>query len=1399
MLHITLVDGPGAHGLKPLPGPRQLVVQGSAGTGPELAVELDRRFSGPARYTVGGVCLDRLLVGRAPLVSGAVVVRSRTPAPVRDVASIAAQRLTFAVLTGPDAGRLTALSRGRYLVGRCGTDITIDDPDLSREQAAVHITGEQVTITDCGSANGTWVNDRHTTTAAVIGTSSRISFGNSGCALRLGAAEAIPTPTAGDDDLDEPVPVTQQAPPDRGLGMILTATLPFGVGILLALWTGMWIFLAFTSISVVTVLASVIGSRSHRRRFRNAVAAAAALDEARRVRAAPTIADIVLGTLSSAGTGADPAPAASAVRSGKPCCAPTLHVRLGAADQPALLRLEAEPRNFRVPLLRRVPVSMDLCRERELTLAGPVGMVNAGIRSLTVQLGAYPPRSRLLLYLGSADTLPASARFLPRCTLLTHSTGLQAALREDRECVAVVFVLEPGLLDAAADLQLRAGIESGAAAAIRIRPRMAPDAGGSCLRLTGPEAVFVYRGRELTLHPDQVSETTLDRFCRAAGSGAGPAIISASAPACGAVAAEEPSAARYSRSLGPSSLEQLIATGADGILASWRLTRRHEGLGFVIGCAEANLQTLDLLVDGPHVLIAGTTGSGKSELLRTLILSLAMTHPPDRVTVLLVDFKGGSGLAPLAGLPHCVGVLTDLTPEAVFRALISLAAEVTRRERLFARLGAADLSAYQWQRSARMEPLAHLVVVVDEYRMLRERIPEAMDELMRIASVGRSMGIHLILATQRAQGSVSADIRANVTTSIALRVQSGMESTDIIDVPDAAGIPIDQPGRGFIRRGNERPVQFHAASAVRTSREAPVQTALTVAEWDEFLRTAPAPGPVMPDPLTIQAGLSASVSAVHDAWNAVGGRTPRRPIAPALPATVPAPSIPPASGPGSGRHQARDDTQTALLLGLLDLPDRQCQRDLVWRPAGHSHLALFGAGGSGRNSALREVVRQWLQSDGPGTTGLYVFDADHALPGLDRSPAVGAYVSAQDVRRATRVLELLAQLQADRLRAAAPAIDQCAAGEVAADASADLPGGATSPHGGTAANIGLVIAGWERWMAVLRQSPWAFGEEILTDLLRDGGRAGITVLLSGNKDLASSRCMSLIPARIFLPLGASPETLMTWPKLPAMSALPGRALVLGGFAGPAGGVAQLLECSAQSWRETDWASPAPGAALPLDGPAYRPPFRVEPLPRMVHAADLDRGARPVPERTSVVPLLLGIGSDELAPQYLQVHDADVLVLMGAPGSGRSNALRVLAELNPDACPLLIHGHGGDPDQLARLIDQPRTNRPALVLVDDADRLPPAAQQQLGLMHEAGLSLVLAAALNPMVTSKIPLSLQARAEGRGVLLSPRSILDGDFFGVRADIEPEFIPGRALLIEAGHQVPVQIALATGRADG
>lgn len=216
--------------------------------------------------------------------------------------------------------------------------------------------------------------------------------------------------------------------------------------------------------------------------------------------------------------------------------------------------------------------------------------------------------------------------------------------------------------------------------------------------------------------------------------------------------------------------------------------------------------------DGPHGLIAGMTGSGKSELLVSMILTIAVKYPPWYVAFFLIDYKGGGMAREMEKLPHVIGSISNLSGGDIGRAFLSIRSENERRERLFGECGVNNILRYQEKYRDRIvsEPLPHIFIIVDEFAQLKMEEPDFMQDLIAMSRVGRSLGIHLILCTQKPSGSVDGQIISNSGFQIALKLQDPMDSKEVIKRPDAAYL--NNPGRGILRCGNDERVEtFQAA------------------------------------------------------------------------------------------------------------------------------------------------------------------------------------------------------------------------------------------------------------------------------------------------------------------------------------------------------------------------------------------------------------------------------------------------------------------------------------------------------------------------------------------------------------------------------------------------------------
>jgi len=320
------------------------------------------------------------------------------------------------------------------------------------------------------------------------------------------------------------------------------------------------------------------------------------------------------------------------------------------------------------------------------------------------------------------------------------------------------------------------------------------------------------------------------------------------------------------------------------------------GLSCAVGVDAAGPFTIDLVGAGPHAVVAGTTGSGKSELLVTWVTAMASTRSPSDVSFLLVDFKGGTAFAPLARLPHTVGVITDLGHGEALRALQSLRAELRRREGLLADAGARNIDQ---MRGA----LGRLVIVVDEFAAMLDAFPELNPIFTDVAARGRALGIHLILCTQRATGVVRDALLANCALRLSLRVTGAADSTAVLGTDAAARLSPATPGRCIVAHEGE-------------------QSTLQVAATND-----------------------AQIERVARAAAELRADRPTRPWLDPLPSNV-------------DIAELEHDGSETIPIGLCDRPDEQRRHTVRYDPA-HEHLFVCGTRGSGKSTLAAIVASQW--------------------------------------------------------------------------------------------------------------------------------------------------------------------------------------------------------------------------------------------------------------------------------------------------------------------------------------------------------------------------------------------------------------------------------------------------------
>jgi S-DNA-T family DNA segregation ATPase FtsK/SpoIIIE len=1429
------------------------------------------------------------MIGSPPLLRGAVLALGDDPGHRAQSGPRSALRLHL--VGGPGAGRVLALRRGANVVGRAaGCEVRIDDAAVSRSHLEIHVDGTGVTVRELRPTNRTRINGVIVPPeGAPLRPDDRLALGSTTLVLRHDRSTPAAT-TTGDGmvrvhrrprfTVPEPVArVTFPEPPtkpDRTRLPLIAALVPVVLSVVLALVLDSAAMMVFALLTPAMLIGQWWSDRRHgrvsyRRQLRAHATATAAAEERLTAALTDEIARRHLDHPDLAHVGHLAARVDAQLWQRRPEHDDYLCVRVGTADQPPhttvegsraeeLPRLTVEgSRAEELPRLESVPAVVDLGEVGVLGIAGPRARAAAVAAGLVAQLAAWHSPQDLRIVVFTTD--PAGERTWRWATWLPHLsplvpdsciTAVAAAEHEafGRRLAELTALLDrrraartdsrvrplPDIvvvLDGAEELRRRPGVpellRDGPALGIRAicvddDPQGLPVEARAQLTINSlpePRADLDLPSQRIeSVVPDLPSPEWAERFGRAM------APLEDATPRESAETVPDRVDFMAMHREAPGSCDPVDAAAIGRLWTGPASTTVHALLG---SSAEGPV-SIDLVRDGPHALIGGTTGAGKSELLQTLVTSLALAHRPDTLNFVLIDYKGGSAFTDCARLPHVLGVVTDLDVHLTSRALTSLEAELKRREHLLAAVGAKDLDDYLRVSRPGAPPLGRLVLVVDEFKMLADDLPDFVAGLVRLAAIGRSLGVHLVLATQRPAGIISADMRANISLRIALRVRDRADSDDVIESPEAAAISDRTPGRALIRTGGGDLLTVQTAyaggptddgGAARASQ--PIVWPLT---WTDLGSPPPRRRSTTPDE-QVGTALSGVVDAIAQAAADLAITAPASPWLPPLPAIVTlddlttrpyaagpasaaplshatgmgsaaappraagpastaaalpgragsgpaaAPPRPTRNGPGvapphvagSSAALARHEGPTgddAVPIGLVDRPGSQLQEPYTWSLERDGHLGLAGGARTGRSTALHTIALALAHRHSPTHLHLHVLEGTPgSLATLAALPHVGSVSGPDDPVRTRRVVaRLLDQLGSRR----------------------------------GAAHTVVLIDGWESLTEALDD----FDQGELTDnllrLLRDGLSAGVRVVVSGGRSVATGRLAGLLQSRLVLDMPDPLDLALAGisPSAAAVRRPPGRAYDVRDEAE----VQLAIADDGTEELTRRWGSPPDGAG----------PWRVMPLPEVV---DSDRVPAGGPDS-----LLVGLGGDDLAPLgYDLTRDERRIVVAGPPRSGRSTALgtvasrllaagRVVTVIATRRSPLTewVGGpslHVLHPGEVDRFIELRRAHPDLGIVVDDAEGLDgspieTALVEATRLVDQAAGVVVIAVDSRHASAAFRGIVPEVARGGTGLLLQPTTPADGDLFRIRVEPSATRRPGRGLHVSDGVATGIQVAL-------
>ena len=824
----------------------------------------------------------------------------------------------------------------------------------------------------------------------------------------------------------------------------------------------------------------------------------------------------------------------------------------------------------------------------------------------------------------------------------------------------------------------------------------------------------------------------------------------------------------------------------ESVQQRWSAQRYASDIRCYLGVSSGGSLNIGLSEHGPHWLLGGTTGAGKSQLLRSLVLSAALRYPPERLGLILVDFKGSAGLGPLAQLPHALSVLSNFDVSAVERALEFLRADIHRREVDLQALGVNSYRDYlaSCQAAGTTPRYPELLIVVDEFRMLIDSMPDAMAELMRIATIGRSLGLHLVLATQRPQGAISQDIRANIATSICLRVASAQDSYNLLEHESAAYISAAHPGAGYVRLPDGRSLPFRAplVDAVPSSSDArPVQVlGLEEGGWRE-LTAASAVQKVGGNEDEMLIRSAQHIRALYEREYApkslqkdAAVQDEYCPIPPELPENTPLPVVQaPVSEPvaygidpaaTSQEHGEPNTAPEGYLLGELEIARYGVRRPISW--SGQQTLALL-AQSAERAPMLYGLLAQAFAARTP----VILLTSDGALY-RDLEPYAGAFEALVGAQELSHLRFCLEELRTPNLWGTE---------------------GSARPL--------IIVDGLDSWLEALVRQPDT--ENLLYDLLSQGCRRGYSVVFTSAlnpRGRFAAAAHSTLLSRRFLDADLMRSTSKDYPT-PAQSHYCVEGAINEELIGDQPLSASILSPCVAGFRElvqvlrgnaasaSNGSNTRPGTLLRQFPEYYRMPSTE--YVAAAHTACNPQGAK----------LLVAFDRRQM-PVWLSAPAGAVVPVQGSRSAGKSTLLESIAQLNPQLEALVLEGSGGatgEPPSVERtraLLDSVKNPAHTLVLIDNLQYLQPAVQQLL--LERRGEFRAMLVAYTPWPRrASSPLLAALMGCSRALLLAPASLADADMRTVTAlpldrFTQGEQPAGRLVVVDGASVCAAQVPL-------